>query len=281
MTITARRYFDGVVSAADEARFYGSLKMRNGTFKSTRSRRFADLDPLILKHAPVLEEGELLILDVAVSGGISTVELAEAFHAAGRECRLTATDLFIEARLLELGGWLTVLTGSDGWLLQYDVAGLAIRPWIRRLDYLTLAVLPSRIARSVIGLPIRERIHAGRGRRVRLVCQRLVEMPGVRLLENDVLRKDKALVEQFHVIRAANILNLSYFTREQLIGGVRNLLSYLQGPGSILVVSRTDEPSHVNNASVFTLDDRRRPVLVERLGTGSEIESLVLHEGTG
>lgn len=275
MAITASQYFFGPKPGArDEAAFYGSLKMRNGTFKSTRAGRFADLDPQVVRNAPQAPAEGLNILDVAVSGGMSTVELSNAFRAAGRDHRITATDLFVDARIVAMNGHVRVLADARGWPLQYDIAGRALRPWTRRLDYVTLAALPLALARSLSVRRLRAR--AGEGRPVRLVCRRLAELRNVSLLEQDLFTRSEALEGRYHVVRAANILNLGYFAREKLELGVRNLLGYLEGPESILVITRTDERSKTNNASIFALDAQGRPGLVQRIGDGSEIEEIVL-----
>lgn len=279
MTITAWKYFLGREEGAsieEEAAFYGSLKMRNGTFKSTRSRRFADLDPLVVQHAPVLANERLQILDVAVSAGMSTVELADAFRAAGRAQQVTATDLFIDARLIAIGPRLRVLADRQGWPLQYDLAGIALRPWIRRLDYLTLAVLPLRLAHALAASELGRRIERGQGHAVRLVCRQLTQLPDARLVEQDIFEASQFLARRFHVVRAANILNRNYFEQSRIEIGVRNLVGYLHGPGSILVISRTDDRTRANNASLFKLDQSGLLVPVVRAGKGSEIEETVL-----
>lgn len=84
---------------------------------------------------------------------------------------------------------------------------------------------------------------------------------------------------QCDVIRTMNIFNLSYFSKDRLVEGVRAVWNSLL-PGGIWIVGRTvQETPPVHHASVF-LREASGFRLIHRFGPGSEIESLVLAEKT-
>lgn len=77
------------------------------------------------------------------------------------------------------------------------------------------------------------------------------------------------------VIRTMNILNLSYFPRERLVEGCRAVASSLK-EGGVWIVGRTSSgEADKHNVSVL-IREATSFRLLERLGTGSEIEDLAL-----
>ena len=84
-----------------ESRFFSSLKMRNGTFKLTQPCRFAALEAefrsVIAERAAHFRH----VLDVGVSTGLTTIELADFLRAQGASARVVGTDLFVQAHLVE------------------------------------------------------------------------------------------------------------------------------------------------------------------------------------
>jgi hypothetical protein len=64
----------------DEARFFSSLRLKNGAYKITRSHRLDDLNDLVNQLVP---RRHLKVMDVAVSSGTTTLEWIEALHKAG------------------------------------------------------------------------------------------------------------------------------------------------------------------------------------------------------
>src|SRR5262245_30834944 len=102
-----------------EASFFASLKMPNGTFKLTQQSRFADIE---IACAPIIRERSHLIrrvLDIGVSSGITSIELADFLAANGAAVSIVATDLFIDAHIVELELGISVLADTAGAPLQY------------------------------------------------------------------------------------------------------------------------------------------------------------------
>jgi chemotaxis methyl-accepting protein methylase len=276
--LTARRLFvlgGGAGDPHTEAEFFDLLKMPNGTFKRTHGSRFAEIDaaisPLISRQAAKLRS----VLDVGASSGITTAELADFLQAKGVVARITATDLYILAHIVDVAPGLCVLAGPDGWILQYDLFGRAIRPWIRLLDYVTLAFLPRLLARIIFRPIVRARIKRGESRRVQLVSPSLSGRNDVELIEDDILKPAPVFAGRFDLVRAANVLNRAYFSRQELTSALNNIKSYLRGPGALLLLTRTHSVTG-NAGTLFELDENLQFRVVMRIGGGSEIEDLVL-----
>ena len=111
--------------------------------------------------------------------------------------------------------------------------------------------------------------------RIKLVTWRLRDNKDIELLDDDITQPAPHLRGRFEVVRAANILNRGYFSIHQLREAVRSLRGRLAGPGTFLIIVRTDETGS-NHGSVFRLDDKGSFEMLARLGRGSEIEDIVL-----
>jgi len=276
MTSTARQFFlidREHADAAAESRFFSSLKMRNGTFKLTQPSRFAALEdeigPAIAEHAARLRQ----VLDVGASTGLTTIELADFLRATGASVQVTGTDLFIQAHLVEVAPGFHVLSDPQGWPLQYDIAGLPVRAWTRRLDYITLMAAPRYAARAALGGRLRRMIARGESLPVRMETTGLAER-NIELVENDIFVSTPDFIGKFDFIRAANILNLTYFPAARIEEALSNIRCYCRGPGTLLLIARSRGQQH--DGTLFELGPDGNFSVRARAGNGSEIEDIVL-----
>jgi hypothetical protein len=278
MAMTAAKLFGlprDRVSAADEAAFFASIRLANGTFKSTAEGRMADLDAALAEELARAACRRPDVLDIGISSGITTVELRDALRRAGLQPRLVGTDRLIEARLVTLGPGLRVLVDPDGHVLQFDLCGLALRPWLRRLDYLTFYwVIAWGLRRLFAGRMVRAR---GQGGRLRLLTRRLDANDDIDVMQDDLGQPNAAFAGRFDVVRAANVLNLAYFDRAALARHIATLVGYLR-PGGWLVLNRTHGDGR-NHGTVFRRAPTGALTVVARVGRGSEIESIVADLG--
>ena len=257
--------------------FFHSIELRNGTRKTTRHRRLDDLNDLVQKLLP--PQRPLEIMDVAVSSGVSTAEWLIALERAGVQCQMLAGDAVVNAFLISLGPNLRALTDRTGHLMQLDIKGAAVRmPPPRRRDRIRYFPhwLLMRAVTRLFDLHPADRPQRRCGatcRPLTLMSPSLNRLPQLQAVEDDILL-NRSYRRRFHVLRAANILNLAYFDTATLQRMLRNLRARLL-PGGLLVVCRTND-AEVNNASVFTLQDDGRFSITARLNEGSEIEDLVV-----
>ncbi|OCP10176.1 MULTISPECIES: ATP-binding protein [unclassified Ensifer] len=278
MVMSARQFYsgnDGSTDRARESEFFAKLKMRNGTFKLTQPSRFRELEiafrPVLSERAAQLRD----VLDVGVSTGVTTVELLRYLETCGSTPKVTATDLFIDAHIVEVATGVRVLADPEGWPLQYDVAGLAIRPWIRRLDYVSLAFIPRQLAKAMLQPRLRALIRSGKSEPVQMITRSLSRNDSIEFVEDDIMRRSPDFTGRFDLVRAANILNKSYFSAEQICSAVANIRSYLKGRGSLLIVTRTNEKGE-NRGTIFEVGADGSFAALMRVGGGSEVEDLIL-----
>ncbi len=282
-----------------ETPFFMALRLpANGTYKTTYHRRFDDLNGLVLSHLP--PKRPLQIMDVAVSSGISTAEWTTQLREAGVAHHMVAGDLVVRAFLIEVSRFFRVLVDRDARLLQVDVNGSGIfvpalvhvrthpgRLWALFRD------LPMLVAGFAIAAAAGSAIRSSSSRPGKtlgmqyrpldLVSSALSSLPDVQIVEDDILAGTPT--ETVDVLRAANILNQTYFDQRTLEKMVKNLRRRLR-PGGLMIVCRTDyygrfddsrtDYGGTNNASLFRLNTDGKFEVQARLNAGSEIENLVL-----
>lgn len=276
---TASAFFaadPATLTAREEALFFGRLKTGNATFKRTAHGRLRMIDEALVAQLDRAGARVDRVLDLGISSGITTVELAEALGLSGRSASVTGTDRSLEAFLVDLPMGCRALVEPNGHVLQYEVLGRAVRPWTRRLDYVTGMALARSLLNRMLGPVARARTaHRAIAASVALVSPRLSRSVGVELAEDDVTRSNPRFVGGFDLVRAANILNRHYFDADALERAVGNVKSYLRGPGAWLLVVRTLGATD-HHGTLFRMNAAHGLDVVERWGQGSEVEALVL-----
>jgi hypothetical protein len=258
-----------------EARFFASLKLSNGTFKTIYEHRMDDLNDFIIDRWKEECFRPLEVMDVGASSGIATVEWLASLRAVGFDVHMTATDIAISALLVQLRPWFAVLITQQSHILQHIVFGLTIRPWSRRLDYLTGYILLSQLANRLAVRWLAKHDWQQDARRVQLLSQRALMKDDIMWENDDVLAANPALfIGRFDAIRAANILNPEYFGSAEIRRAVLNLKVRLRGPGSFLIVNKTHKDGS-NHATLFRLDERSDFRVHSKFGYGSEIDDIV------
>jgi hypothetical protein len=253
--------------SAVEARFFKGICLPNGTHKTTAAARLADVDAKL--DALLGDASSVHLLDVGISSGVTTLELLERLERGGRPVTGVGIDIQLYAYLDRLLG-MDVLHDGRGNILQLAT------PWCAkgRPDP-ALRSVRSHLLRALIATC--ERVRCGRpGSRVALVTRGLLERQDFRILEHDVTQPIDLPPGSFDVIRAANILNRSYFPAKVIERIVSNLVPLLKEDG-LLLVCRTDGRDGSNHATIFRKQAApgRRLHPVARIGNGSEIEAIL------
>ena len=290
---TARDFFfsgatlDAEARAAREKAFFRSIRLRNGTYKTTYPGRLDSLNEIVNGVLPPLRPLE--IMDVAVSSGVSTLEWMDCLRNSDIDFRMTAGDLCVRAFLLSFGRLGSILVDDTGYPLQFDIFGMPIRsPPRRRLAVLFPPLFASVHAmrwalplfftavfkRSAVDDDATSVRRFGIGcRRTALISPQLLQQTSRTILDDDLLSSEP-FGNQFDVIRAANILNRSYFSDETLRVMISNLRARLKRRG-MLIICRTHDDGF-NHGTIFRLNEADELDVVCRIGDGSEVESLVV-----
>lgn len=282
---TARRIFLSEAPNLDELRedefaFFSSIKLANGTTKTTDRNRMRDVDRWLYEFLPKTKVQK--ILDVGISSGITTVELCELLDEKNTPYAVAAMDSDLTAYLLILGDGESVLVDRRGNPIHFEmngkgfgyVKGTNVKHRAERafLKFKTKMLVNFRLKNDFNRPKNTAEKNDLEVRAIKLVCREITENPRIKLLEESVFAENAA--EKYGVIRAANILNKGYFSDAQLLEAVRKLAGRLE-PNGFLLVCRTNSEGE-NNASLFRLNRENEFKLTGRFGEGSEIENLVL-----
>ena len=271
--ITVGRYLTarqaGELAVEDE--FFWQLQLASGVFKATNRNRFDDTFALLRRAVPAAL-GQLRVLDVACSSGISTVELHRALARPGLTIETVGTDLTTKVLHATVAGGAALIYDLEGHILGAEIDGMIINrhpnravrlhhPWrVHRARQLIAAHDRAGGFRPAAAATVTE---------VPLVSSAVARTPGVQVVEEDLLRPQVA--GQFDLIRAANVLNRGYFSDAQLRSCVAALLGRLR-PDALLFVVRT--AGTVNHGTLWRLADTG-PTPIDRIGDGCEISALV------
>lgn len=254
---------------ATETLFFRHLRLPNGTYKTTYPDRMPDVDAAVARALPT--GARVHVLDVGVSSGVTTLELADTLVARGFTPEVVAVDLSVLAFLHRVAG-VDLLCDPGGHVLQIaSPLGVKGRPHDPGGSLARMAL--HRVfqgAERVIGGPDGVR----RGTPVQLVSPRLVRRPGTAVVEHDLAIARADWVERFEVVRAANVLNRDYFDVPTLRRMLAHLGTYVR-PHGLLVLCRTHDDTRTNHASVLRRQAGDTFGVVTRIGDGSEVESLV------
>lgn len=279
VTLNARDFLTegDVFTQTQEAAFFASIRLRNGTYKTTDHHRLDDLNEMVIGEWKKLGSKPSQIMDVGVSSGISSLEWADALTRAGVEAKILASDLCMRGSLLRLLPGYDVLLDRDGKVLQHIVANRPVRWYLNGpRDFLkgTGFVVAALNALAGALLPLANA--RGEAKDILLVNPHARDDARLSFADDDILAPNPAqLRRRFNAIRVSNLLNHGYFNDAQLLGAVGNLRDRLVGAGSFLIVNRTLADG-TNHGTLFRLNDANEFEAVARLREGSEIESIVL-----
>ncbi len=259
-----------------------TLRMGNGTFRTTFRHRFDDLNAAIneLLMGRFPQSMPLRVEDRAVSHGLTSWEWALALREKFPNVEVLASDLLLFLVELRLPDGTIFIAEPNGQALQYIKAPYVVslsdpeswrypvNRWIAhraRRRFASLK-LPAAWVDGACPYPTRRipYIHP-EAYALSQVGKTLSFLP-----QSVFDRAEKPC----QVVRTMNILNRSYFSEELLRQASRTIAESL-APDGIWIVGRTMEDNFVNHASIFEL----RPTgwhLLERLNEGSEIEALIL-----
>jgi hypothetical protein len=288
---TTREVFDRPVPSGArhdqdfvEREFFSRVVLPNGTVKTTSANRVDDLNEAVLPFLERMAERPVQIMDVGVSSGVSTLEWFDSLSSKDVDCQITATDLTVYSWLLTLTPSLAVLVDRQRNILHLDVFGRGAPPKATGLQGVFAAAVRTLFGAAMMidrNLPPRNGDHreAATGfllkcEPVTLLTKRFVQHEDLRVVEDDLLAANRPeFAEAFHVVRAANILNRAYFSDEVLSQTVKKLKARLKKNG-LLIVCRT-AGNGTNNGTIFRLTPGSELRVLERVGSGSEIERLV------
>src|SRR5579862_1288722 len=277
---------DGRLPRDIEDTFLSSIRVQKGIARKSYAHRLDDVNQLVNKLLPSTRP--LRMMDIGISSGVSTLEWIESVERKKVDYYMYAVDVAVRGVLVGLREGIDVLTDTGGRPLLIDLNGkwIPFPPGKRHLMRHLFSIFLIRSFLYFIADDIRGCAREGNSKLVKkwftatpvpLVYSDLGNNPRVALLEGNLLER-VTLPNNLHIVRAANILNRSYFSEDELLSILNNLRSTLCS-GGILIVCRTDDSGRTDG-TVFRLSKDGLFEIIERINGGSEIESLVCAEET-
>ncbi len=279
--IPAIQYFNlpaELLTSEIEEEFFSSLKLRNGTYKTTFQKRFSDINKQILVLLKTTDIKVDNILDIGISSGISTLELVEDLNSAGYTNHIVGTDLLMDAYIVHIFPGCYALVDNTGYPLRFDLFKWSIKPWIIRTDYHNGFFIFRKFINLIFVYRAKNLIAKSKHadvQKVKLITPKLLSHTNVVIQMGDITKFNYSYREKFNFIRAANILNVSYFTKAELVAIINNIKHYFTKPSGTLLVVRTHEDGS-NHGSLFNIANHSKCEVIGRFGAGSEIEDIVL-----
>lgn len=268
---------DQITPEAEEE-FFTSLRLRNGTYKTTFQRRFSEINHALRKF---LQSGDIAVgnvLDVGISSGSNTVELYQELDSAGYKSKIVGTDLMPDAWLVHVFPGCFALVDDTAYPLRYDIFNRSMKPWVTSKDYRSGFFILRKCINLVLGLRAKQMMRSPNSRTVRkveLVTPRLAECVNIIVQKDNITKYNQAFEDEFTFIRVANVLNKSYFSDEELTSILDNIRRYTTKPRGALLVVRTHADG-TNHGTLFDIDETTGCKILQRFGQGSEVEDIVL-----
>ena len=279
--ISVSKYFNLPVESltpAIEEEFFSSIRLRNGTYKTTFQKRFTDINKQIislLKDTFIKVDN---ILDIGISSGISTLELFEELSAAGYTSHIVGTDMLINAYIVRVFPGCSALVDDKSYPLRFHFFNWDMKPWIISKDYYNGYFIFRKIVNLVFTSRAKSLIDRSKSKniqQVKLITPKLRGHSNINIQLDDITDYNHSYKGKYNFIRAANILNVNYFTQPELTAIIGNIKRYITKPYGTLLVVRTHEDGS-NHGTLFNIEDNRRCEIIKRFGNGSEIEDIVL-----
>lgn len=250
----------------DEALFFkaiNQLRMKNGIYKTTRANRFIDVDNELV--ACLNTYHSYAVHDVAVSDGITSVDLYNKFAANNIKTSLNISDKF--ATIYAENKWYgATFKDAEGIVLYNDFFGIqayratSVRFIISKLmGYLFPAQSKLKVTDAAILM-------------LNPKTTQLMNEGKITFRPYDIFEKGTD-AGRYDIVRCMNVLNYKVFPDDAIIKGVANLASTVKEEG-LFVLGRTQDGTGINNASIFRKKGNALQ-LVKELNSGSEVKFLL------
>ncbi len=270
---------------------FNRMRMGNGVYKYTAPHRFDDIMPALMDvlRRELGAQDPLHVHDLGVSDGTTSFELHAELARHWKRIRFVMSDFFDSLYVVrfEDSPWTCILDATlapiqyvsrrfvltpqrrPGWRLPFN--RLLLRSVERALGpRATDAAKRSDLAVEPPKSPPGVRIE-----RVRMVTKACADLlardSNVTFIRHDVLTP---IAGKFHLVRAMNVLNRSYFDAAQLALAISHAREALHD-GGVLVVGRCIDEQDGRSATTVYRKSGGKLEFITRFHEGSELESLI------
>lgn len=271
------------------------VQLSSGTYRTTYRGRFRNLDSEVNQLLTRIfdPQKDLKVEDWAASACLTSSEWADALFPLFARLSFVASDILLFLIEVQDGKRYSYVFEPDGAPLQLvkspfvirmtppEPRALPLNRWLCTQAWSRWNALQpfSDSVHRWIASPSKETLNADGMKFAKLS---LIHPEAERLAERDARFTIQAhsvfesLSSPAHVIRTMNIFNNAYFSEQQLKVGAQAVIGSLL-PRGIWILGRTVcEAPPAHEVTIFRKDSFNRLEVLRRLGSGSEIEKLVL-----
>lgn len=205
-----------------------------GVWRWTERRRLRGLDRLLSDFALAQGWKEMRMLDIGASDGVTALDTLEHM---GRETpirvAITAVDRHVQLLSIRHRGATLYFTSTGRpTLLRLGRWALRLEPMegIEGLLFNKAAALLERRMAAVLG-----KIRRSVPRTISLINPAVRGCPSIEVCERDLFDPQTAWFGKYDVVRASNVLNLSYYDQRKIREAIGVLHRYLREGGALLV----------------------------------------------
>jgi hypothetical protein len=242
----------------DFCRYSLSRQGPGGQFVTTAEKRFVDLDGIAVPL--IAAQKDPVIHDIAVSSGITSLELFEALVDRGIRFVMNISDKNLEC--FYTGDLIRRVYDSDEKFFEGYFFGILGNRSLSNKYFVSKYL--GRLLDRPPGSAKRVKIQY-LDRRIRP----LVDAGQIHCIRCDILRTD--LSDRFTFVRCMNLLNLKYFVDDDIRRAMRLILRSMR-EDAIFQVGRTVD--NVNHASFFRKSGEKL-ALIQDVHDGAEIKEVI------
>ena len=241
---------------------FSFIRYGDKTSKHTSANRFFDLDNLVLKN---LNDSDNKILDIGISSGITSFELYEKLIKSKKKFKLSLCDKF--SKFYYQSGFFDIVydhkkNKKNIYFLKilFD-ANLSPIFFISKFFYYFISLFSNKSSNyreiNLLDIKILTKIEKGE----------------IEYFDLDIF--NSFLKQEYSFVRCMNVLNLSYFSEDKILVGIRNIFKLLRDEGH-LIIGRTNDKG-INNVSLYIKKKNKFKVL-KKVNKGCDINHLILKE---
>lgn len=245
----------------------------NGVDKRTGLGRLALLDEWLISFLQQPKQNSICLLDVGASDGSTTYDLL----------RFLQKSLGIEIKATILERQLRLHSYKSGWLRYYLTHDM--KPFIIQLGPFGVILEESRGKMRFLFNPfvvfirktlkwLRLEQHLKNEGDLLLMSPIVKENLNLKWIEQDLFKYNESMKESFDLIRCCNILNINYFSNDQITGAINILSSYLKQDGMLLVARSGEDLDGLKITASIWKKSSSGLVHQSDMNGGSEIKSI-------
>tara|TARA_B100000886_G_scaffold337929_1_gene299703 strand:+ start:606 stop:1445 length:840 start_codon:yes stop_codon:yes gene_type:complete len=232
----------------------------DGTFKTTSYNRMSDVNLKLKKHIKQLFTKKIIICDIGVSSGQSTLEL---FNDLNKEKIkfIYGFDKQIYLKVFKIKNLIFLFSSKN------DLLMVEFNKYCLRYRYFFILKKIEKILFYLINLM------DIKCQKSKVLVPNLDKIDKCKFFEQDILNIKKKYYNFFNVIRVTNLLNYSYFSKAKLKIAISNIKKISKN-NCIILLNRTTNKN--KNIASFFMKKNGKFELLEDMNGGSEIKDLML-----